>query len=182
MHAQTLIREQVLPRNFTGGCLRRLRASDLEAFQAYRAIPELGRFQGWSPMSDAEASEFLSRMNGTPMFTPGEWLQLGIAELETDVLVGDIGIHLSENGETAELGFTLHPASQGRGIATAAVREAFQLLFAATSVQRVLGITDERNEPSIRLLERVGFRYQESRDVLFRGEPCREKIYALARE
>src|SRR4029078_509295 len=126
--------------------------------------------QGWTPMSDAEASDFLSRMSGTPMFTRGEWLQLSVADLEFDVLVGDIGIHLSENGETAELGFTLHPASQGRGIATAAVKEALQVLFAATSAQCVLGITDERNEPSIRLLERVGFRYREARDVVFRGE------------
>jgi len=173
--------EQVFPRTFMGGRLRRLRASDLEAFQAYRAIPELGRFQGWTPMSDAEASEFLARMSGTSLFNPGEWLQLGIADLESDVLVGDIGIHLSENGDTAELGFTLHPAAQGRGVATAAVREALQLLFAATSAQRVLGITDSRNEPSIRLLERTGFRYQEARDIVFRGEPCCEKIYALAR-
>ncbi len=120
-------------------------------------------------------------MNEAPMFTPGEWLQLGIADLVSDVLIGDVGIHLSENGETAELGFTLHPDAQGRGIATAAVREVLQLLFAATSAQRVLGITDDRNEPSIRLLERVGFQYQEARDIVFRGEPCREEIYALAR-
>jgi hypothetical protein len=43
-----------------GGLLRRLRTSDLAAFQAYRSIPEIGRFQGWSPMSEAEAVAFLA--------------------------------------------------------------------------------------------------------------------------
>ena len=43
-----------LPREFHGGCLRRLRHSDLNAFQAYRGIPGLGRYQGWSPTSEAD--------------------------------------------------------------------------------------------------------------------------------
>jgi RimJ/RimL family protein N-acetyltransferase len=180
MHREArLLQSRVKPRLVS---LRRLRPADLDAFQAYRAIPELGRYQGWSPMTDPEALEFLSRMNEAPMFTPGEWLQLGIADRDSDELIGDIGIHLSEDGDTAELGFTLHPDAQGRGIATAAVREALQLLFDATSAKQVLGITDSRNEASIRLLERVGFRYQEARDIVFRGEPCCEKIYALARQ
>ena len=42
--------------------LRRLGVGDLAAFQAYRLDPELGRYQGWSPMSPAEATDFLSAM------------------------------------------------------------------------------------------------------------------------
>ena len=57
MHPQSATQ---LPRAFSGGLLRRLRPSDLAAFQAYRSIPELGRFQGWSPMSEAEAAAFLA--------------------------------------------------------------------------------------------------------------------------
>src|SRR5512139_2590967 len=71
-----------LPRAFPGGLLRRLRTSDLAAFQAYRSIPELGRFQGWSPMSEAEALSFLAEMSETRLFTAGDWVQLGIADPE----------------------------------------------------------------------------------------------------
>ena len=42
--------------------LRRLVAADLPAFQQYRSDDELGRYQGWSPMSDADAAEFIARM------------------------------------------------------------------------------------------------------------------------
>lgn len=169
------------PRDFSGGRLRRLHPRDLDAFQAYRALPELGRYQGWSPMPNAEALAFLREMHEVPGFANGQWLQLGIAEPDSDVLVGDIGIYLSEEGADGEIGFTLHPSSQGRGIAGRAVREALQLFFAATRANRILGITDERNVPSIRLLERAGFALVEIRQVEFRGQPCTERVYALTR-
>ena len=131
------MRETLLPREFPGGWLRRLHPRDLAAFQAYRSIPEVGRYQGWSPMSDADALAFLDEMHRAPLFTPGQWIQLGIAEPEADALVGDIGLHLSEDGASGEVGFTLQPSAQGRGLAGRAVREAIHLLFAATSVTRV---------------------------------------------
>src|SRR5262249_43336147 len=160
----------------------RLRRSDLGAFQAYRSIPELGLYQGWSAMSEVEAMTFLGEMEATPLFQPGQWVQLGIADPRTDVLLGDIGLRLSEDSQTGEVGFTLAPAAQGRGIASAAVRAAVQLLFTATSVSLVLGITDARNTRSIRLLERLGFACQESRQAVFRGEECMEQVFVLPRD
>ncbi|HLX70535.1 MAG TPA: GNAT family N-acetyltransferase [Verrucomicrobiae bacterium] len=173
--------DDLLPRAFSGGLLRRLRPTDLDCFQSYRSIPELGRYQSWLPMSETEASAFLTQMSTASLFSPGEWIQLGIAEPFADRLIGDIGIYVANDARTAKIGITLEPDSQGRGIATAAVKEAIHLLFAATKVSQVFGITDHRNTPSIRLLERIGFRFKENRDTIFRGEPCCEKIYVLAR-
>ena len=176
-----IMHDMVLPREFSGGRLRRLRPADLDSFQAYRAIPELGRYQGWSPRSAADALQFLSEMNQARLFTPGEWVQLGIADPETDSLVGDIGLYLSEDASTGEVGFTLQPSTQGRGIAGHAVKEALQLLFTVTTVTRVLGVTDARNIPSIRLLERLGFECVETRRVIYRAEGCSEKVYSLSK-
>ena len=173
--------ESLLPRRFDGGLLRRLRRSDLGAFQAYRSIPELGLYQGWSPMSEAEALAFLVEMEATALFQPGHWVQLGIAEPHIDALVGDIGLRLSEDSQTGEVGFTLAPSAQGRGVASAAVHEALQLLFTATPVSRVLGITDARNTSSVRLLQRLGFECRETRNTVFRGEECREHVFVLPR-
>jgi RimJ/RimL family protein N-acetyltransferase len=159
-----------------------LQSTDLAAFQAYRRIPELGRFQGWSAMSDAEALAFLTEMNRAPLFAAGQWVQLGIAEPAADVLIGDIGVRLSDDGLAAEVGFTLHPLAQGRGIASSAVREALDLLFDATRATQVLGITDALNHPSVRLLKRLGFEYRETRNVVFKGRPCVEEVYALLRD
>lgn len=171
-----------LPRHGNGFILRRLSRGDLTEFQAYRHDPELGRYQGWSALSDPEAIDFLGEMNVTPLFGFGSWTQIGIADPHTQRLIGDIGVFLDEEGRGAEVGFTLARHAQGRGIATAAVREAIELLFALTRADRVLGITDARNSASIRLLERVGMRRIETTQAVFRGEPCVEHVYVLCRD
>lgn len=170
-----------LPRLGNQFMLRRLTAEDLAEFQAYRHDPELGRYQGWSPMSDAESTSFLIEMNTAPLLNPGSWTQIGIVDPKTQRLIGDIGLFLDQDGHYAELGFTLARHAQGRGVATAAVREAIDLIFAATTVARVFGITDARNSASVKLLERVGMRRTETTNAVFRGEQCVEYVYAVTR-
>ena len=171
-----------LPRFGTGVVLRRLDAADLAAFQAYRTDAELGRYQGWSAWSDAQALDFLEEMSAVALFRPGEWAQIGISQPGEPALVGDIGLYLAEDARYAEIGFTLARPAHGRGLATAAVREAVRLVFECTAAERVLGITDARNHASMAVLERVGMRRQETRDTIFGGEPCVEYVYALPRD
>lgn len=171
----------MLPRAGAGVVLRRLRVSDLAEFQGYRSDAELGRYQGWSAMSDQEALAFLCDVQHEPLFQPGAWMQIGIAEPGNLALLGDVGLFLSADSTEAEIGFTLARAAHGRGLATAAVRAALQLVFDATSARRVLGITDARNHASVRLLERVGMRQIEQREVEFRGERCTEWVFAVER-
>lgn len=170
-----------LPRRGDGVVLRRLSVADLPAFQAYRSDAALARYQGWSATPDAKARAFLGEMNTVPLFRPGEWAQIGIAAPEDPALLGDIGLYLAADSHRAEIGFTLSRPAQGRGLATAAVREAIGLVLACTAVERVLAITDARNHASIRLLERIGIQRQEAREAVFRGEACVECVYALRR-
>ena len=172
----------MLPLAFAQGTLRRLSRGDLAAFQAYRADPELGRYQAWSPMSDGQADEFLAEMSTATLFEPGAWVQLGIAAPDGGRLLGDIGLFVAEDRRHAEIGFTLERAAQGRGLATEAVRRAVELVLEATPAERVLGITDARNEPSIRLLQRVGMQRAETRTVTWRGEPCVEHVFQRLRD
>jgi RimJ/RimL family protein N-acetyltransferase len=161
--------------------LRRLSPDDLAPFQAYRHDEAVGRYQGWLPVSDQDALALLEKMQSTPLFARDEWVQLGIADRETDRLVGDIGIGTSADGTRAEIGFSLAANAQGRGLATEAVRAALKLIFAHTSAASIAGITDARNDASIRLLERLGMQRIETKDALFRGEPCVEYVYEMSR-
>jgi aminoglycoside 6'-N-acetyltransferase len=159
--------------------LRRLRPGDLARFQAYRGDPEVGRYQGWEPMTDAGARAMIAEMAAAPVPTPGDWVQIAIADAATDVLLGDIGLHVSETGEEAEFGITLAPHARGRGLAEEAARALVRGLRADTAVRRLVGITDARNRPSARLLERLGMTFEAEQETVFRGEPCRERRYAL---
>jgi aminoglycoside 6'-N-acetyltransferase len=170
-----------LPRIGPQATLRRFRLDDLPAFAAYRADPVVARWQGWSPMTVDAARAFVVEMSTIPLFVRGEWAQLALADSASDALLGDIGLFLSADGRDAEIGITLARAAQGRGVATEGVALALGLVFAATDVERVAGVTDARNGPCIRLLERAGMRRRARRETLFRGEPCVEFVYVVER-
>lgn len=160
--------------------LRRLHARDLAAFQAYRHDPEVGRWQGWAPQRDDDALAFLNEMADGPLFQPGQWTQLAIADDATGDLLGDLGVHLSADGREAEFGFSLARGAQGRGLAAAAVREGIAWVFAQTAAERVVAQTDARNTACLRLLERLGARALERIETTFRGEACVELRFLLA--
>ena len=171
-----------LPRATDRLLLRRFQRSDLERFQSYRRDPEVGRFQGWSAMDDASAAAFLDAMAAAPIGIPGEWFQVAVADRSTDALIGDIGLCLRDDGtRTAEIGFTIAPAAQGKGLGTEAVSGVLSWLFDSATVELVEGITDARNGPSIRLLERVGMRRLRTQEAACKSERCTEHVYAIAR-
>ena len=171
-----------LPRLAGIAVLRRLEVSDLAVFQEYRHDPLIARYQDWyGTRTDAEASAFLAKMNALELLQPGICSQIGIAEPDQLALVGDIGLTLAADGKSAEIGYTLRPQAQGRGMGTAAVREVINLVFERTDAERVLGIVDPLNVRSIRLLERVGMRMIESRSGTFRDAPCIDHVYSLSR-
>jgi RimJ/RimL family protein N-acetyltransferase len=97
-------------------------------------------------------------MSQAPIFTPGAWLQIGIAQAHTPGSIGDIGL------------------------ASDAVRLAIQLAFENTPAKRVIGVTDARNDASIGLLDEVGMRRVETKAAVFRGEACVDLVYAFVRE
>ncbi|MEO7244186.1 MAG: GNAT family protein, partial [Rubrivivax sp.] len=138
-------------------------------------------YQGWSPMAPDEALRFIEQMASAELLIPGAWVQLAIARADGGGLVGDIGLHVHADGKTAEVGVTVAPSAQGQGYGSAAVAAAISLLFDHTAVSRVVGITDRRNLPSVRLLERVGMRRAETRRTVFKGVPCTEWVYAVRR-
>ena len=161
--------------------LRRLVEDDLEAFQAYRTDVEVWKYQGWNIVSDGEARACLKTVAHFPLLEPSEWCQIAIALKENNHLIGDIGIHISENQEQAEIGFSLNQNYQGKGLAYEAVQLAMNFIFENSPVQQIIGITDSRNDASIRLLERLKMEKLESLETEFRGEPCIEHTYAITR-
>lgn len=171
----------LLPRAAGEIVLRRLAATDLANFQSYRHDPECGRFQGWVATPDDEALKFLHYMNQAALLRPGTWCQIGIADTSLE-LIGDIGLILSSDSNRADIGFTLRRQSQGRGLATAAVKEAIALVFDCCKAKSVVGIADARNLPSIRLLERAGMQKVETRRTKSRGKWCTEVVYNARRD
>ena len=170
-----------LPRSAGRVLLRRLTAADLAPFQAYRHDPEVGLYQGWEPVQDQAAVQFLEDMSRIPLFPLGTWIQLAIADQQTNGLVGDVGVCVSADASEAEIGFTLAREAQGLGFGTQVVQALIDLVFGHTEVGRIVAITDERNTRAHRLLMRTGFHRIETTQGVFRGEPCIEYVWEISR-
>ncbi|MBV1774703.1 GNAT family N-acetyltransferase [Burkholderiaceae bacterium DAT-1] len=161
--------------------LRRLHPDDLAAFQIYRHDQALARYQGWTVQADEAALDFLVAMAEAPLFRPGHWIQLGMADPLSNLLIGDLGVFLSDDQTYCTIGFTLSRPWQRRGIASEALNILSTILFTQTPIQRIEASADMRNTPSWRLLERCGFRRIDARDAFFKGEWCTEYLYTYAR-
>lgn len=155
--------------------LRALGPSDAPAFLAYRSDPLVARFQGWPLMDHAAALAFLRDAAPAP-WNVGDWAQIGIATTEDDRLVGDIGLLLEAPGQI-QLGFSLAHPAQGRGWAFAAVHACLHGLLCPLQLRRLRAITDERNAPSRRLLQRLHFAETGREAVVVKGEACTDLVF-----
>jgi len=167
--------------------LRPLRAADLPALVAYRSDPEVARYQTWDAnWSMADAEKLLVGQQARELGLPGEWVQVAVVDRADGTLHGDCAARVLTNQRaTAEVGVTFAPASQGRGMATEAVRALVTALFEDHGIHRVYAETDDRNAAVHRLFQRLGFR-NEGRLLeadWCKGEWVTLQLYAvLARE
>jgi ribosomal-protein-alanine N-acetyltransferase len=72
-------------------------------------------------------------------------------------LVGWGGFKGPPNDGSVEIGYAIAPEWQGRGLATAAVREMLREAYAAPEVSAVIAHTLPERNASVRVLEKAGF-------------------------
>ncbi len=165
--------------------LRLMDARDVPAFAAYRGHPAVARYQSWDPSySVADGERLVAAQQDLDFGDPGPWVQVAAVDRVTGVLCGDCAVHVeTEQPQTAEVGVTFAPATQGSGLATEALGAVVSRLFEEHDIHRVYAQADDRNVTVHRLLERLGFRC-EARLVeadLFKGEWCTMRTYAVLR-
>ncbi|MDF1799848.1 MAG: GNAT family protein [Planctomycetota bacterium] len=159
-------------------------AADASALFAYRCSPEIQRFQPWSPESEAAVADFLAGQELAALTTRDARLQLAIRSRGRGTLVGDLGLHVVGAGASqVEVGFTIAPEHQGRGLGTEAVRGLLGHLFEDLGKHRVLASVDPGNAASLALLRRLGLRLEAHHiaSYHFRGRWVDDLVFAMLR-
>jgi RimJ/RimL family protein N-acetyltransferase len=159
-----------------------LQPADAEMFFAYRADPEVARFQGWCPADVDEARTFIAAQSQLSFDHVDGWVQRAIRLHENGELVGDIGLNLpAEHEASVEFGISIAPAHQGRGYARKAVRGCFEHVFGVMGRHRIQASVDPRNVASIALLKRLGMRQEahHRESLRLRGEWVDDMIFAM---
>lgn len=158
--------------------LRRFRDDDVDTLARWHADPAFMRHMGRPELSRAETEAALRRY-------AAHWAEhgfglLAVEDKETGALVGRSGAAYHRNWPLQpEVGWSVDPAWWGRGIATEAGAACIRWAFADLGIDRLVSIAVEANEPSRRIMAKLGFRlHARVCDPLFRIELC---VHALAR-
>ncbi len=163
--------------------LRAIAAADADAMLGYKSVPEVVRFVPYGVLDRAAVEEKIRSVWSRSRFDqPGDAACLAVEESATGRLIGDVVFFWrSETDRTGEVGYSFHADVAGRGYATEAVRALLELGFGPMGLHRIIARVDERNEASVRVVERLGFR-REAREVdsiLVKGEWATMLTYAL---
>ncbi|GAA2846462.1 N-acetyltransferase [Actinoplanes cyaneus] len=166
--------------------LRPLTPADAEALLAYRSRPDVCRYVPFEPMTpEVIADRLATYWAATALTDEGQSLTLGVEVAQTGRLAGDVTLFWhSRQHRGGEIGYVMNPGFAGQGYATEAARAMLRLGFETLGLHRIIGRIDERNEPSARVLRRLGMR-QEARLVhneLFKGEWSTEVCFAMLSE
>jgi RimJ/RimL family protein N-acetyltransferase len=156
--------------------LRPLRESDLDAYAAMTADPEVMRFLGEGRTLDREDAWRSMAM------LIGHWTLRGfgmwaLEERATGKFVGRAGLHYPEGWPDREVGWALRREHWSKGYATEAARASLDHAFDALGWERAISLIHAENLRSIRVAERLGERYAGQATV--RGKPA--SVYAVSR-
>ncbi|MET9228161.1 GNAT family N-acetyltransferase [Lentzea sp. NPDC003310] len=166
--------------------LRPFEPTDLDDFYAYRSRPEVFRYLYGESVTREECAELLDKLIADhELKAEGDRLALAVHLPDENRVIGSTVLKWrSEKDRQGEIGYSLNPDFHGRGYATEAARAVLELGFRDLGLHRIVAECDPRNEPSWRLMERLGMRREAHfRELeIFKGEWGDLFVYAMLEE
>ncbi len=140
--------------------LRPFVESDFEDAAALMGDPDVTRYLYWGPRSRAESrAAFDKRLAGNVVARGVDYVALVIADAATGRFGGEICLmHMTNDHRSGELGYILHPAFHGRGVASEAAAAMRDIAFRELGLHRLFAGCDDRNTASWRVMEKIGMR------------------------
>jgi RimJ/RimL family protein N-acetyltransferase len=140
--------------------IRPATAADLDATWAFRQLPEVCEWLTDAPADRAAYAEIF--------LVPDRLASTLVVELDGAV-IGDLMLRIQDpwsqsevadqaKGVQAELGWMLAPEHAGRGYGTELAAELLRICFEDLGLYRVTALCFTDNEPSWRIMERIGMR------------------------
>jgi RimJ/RimL family protein N-acetyltransferase len=164
--------------------LRPFDTNDLDDVFAYRRLPEVNRYLYSEPSTREETRENLAKWTAQDQITE-DGNSLALAVTLDGQVIGEADLKLrSGEHRQGEIGYIFNPAFQGKGYAREAAEALLALGFEDLGLHRIVAECEVRNEPSWRLMERLGMRREAHfrHHELFKGEWADCLVYAMLAE
>lgn len=163
--------------------LRPYEPGDLPFLHDMFSRADVCRYLPWPPMDMEQARAKLEqRFRQTRIEMDREAIIVVAVEVATRRPIGELMLRLT-NAESrqGEIGWSLHPDAQGRGLATEGAREMLRVGFQELGLHRITAECDPRNDASLRVMERLGMRREAHfvENWLLKGEWVGEIVCAI---
>ncbi|GAA4203763.1 hypothetical protein GCM10022252_61890 [Streptosporangium oxazolinicum] len=122
------------------------------------AVLEGPRPAHWAEDFPAEGDHVIAGLFAEYPAWLGRYGHRQIVERDSGLVVGSIGLFWPPDDGTLEIGYGVVPSRRGRGYAPEATRALTGYAFTAPGVHTVHANVELSNPPSIRVLEKAGFR------------------------
>lgn len=163
--------------------LRFLSQADVDDVLQYQGDPDTVRFIPWEVRSRDEVLHALEKAESfTSLDSESSSLLLAIVLRATNQVVGQLNTSfIDKKNSTANVGYVLNPNFRAKGYVNEALAALIDYLFARGDVHRIIADIDIRNESSVRVVERLGFRREATfiENDFLKGEWCSMYLYAL---
>lgn len=161
--------------------LRPVLVSDQTALEAVFCDPEVMRY-GPGAQSPDWVREWIQKCRADAEKNGGlrSW---AVVIRTTDTVVGYCGLlHLPDldGRPEVEIGYRLAQAHRGHGYATEAAAAVLKHGLEALALKRLVARVDPHNSASIRVVEKLGMRYE--REVMLEGYTYPDRLYAIEEE
>lgn len=140
--------------------LREFQQEDLRALAPILADPQVMKFSPTGVLSISQTqAKIQSFMASYQKFGFGKW---AVTLKESGELIGYCGIAVEQidGKDEPEIGYRLNSRFWGQGLATEAAVGAVGYGFEQFKLPYILGIVEQANTASVRVLEKLGMQYQ----------------------
>lgn len=133
--------------------LRPMAAADISALKEWMPDKSIYTYWGKGPGKAEKNPELIFEKEAKPTKS----FHLGIADRDSDRVIGDIWVYLIENDRMASIALRLSKDYHGKGYGTESLTAMTRFCFENTELQRIWTKVDVRNTASCRIFEKSGY-------------------------
>jgi [ribosomal protein S5]-alanine N-acetyltransferase len=139
--------------------LREFVQADFEAVHAYSADPRVTRYLFFGPRDEESTQDYLDGLLASQREVPRTRFELAVEEIASGRVIGACDLSLIER-DVVDLGYMLAAPEWGNGLATEIALALIDAAFYDLRAERVISTVDVNNKASIRVLEKIGMRWE----------------------
>jgi len=153
------VRTLIVPLRTARLNLREFVKTDFDAVYAYSSDSRVTRYLFFGPRDQDSTAEYLEGLLASQRERPRTRFELAVEEIAGARVIGACDLSFIEHG-VVDLGYMLGIEYWGKGYATEIALALIDAAFFDLRADRVISTVDVNNSASIRVLEKIGMRWE----------------------